>query len=207
MPLSKAAQHNLEAFKDYIHGSGLLLFLKADINLIVPSPVIARLPICKEWATPPEVDYLHAELISKLDLEGIRELFSWRFNKRYTAIYGLAEYPSSDGSGVWRLQYASHYWLLLTGPERKNLITHEMCHLAVEKHVGYDKVVDSKKVTAHGSHWRGFMEMCGEDPHMKYSDELGVDLGRERPIDIDLLIGLLKSKNETRTTQSNCQSK
>jgi len=206
MSLSKVAEHNPAAFKDYIHGCGILPFLKADINLIAPSPVVAELPISKEWATPPEIEYLHAELITSLDLEDIRDLLTWRFNKRFTAIYGLAEYPSADGSGVWRLQYASKYWLSLAGAERKNLITHEMCHLAVEKHVGYDRVVDSKKVTAHGSHWKSFMEMLGEDPHMKYSDELGVDPGRERPIDIDLLTGLLDSKNEIRTTQSNCQS-
>ena len=201
MSLHKIAQHNPEAFKAYIHGTGLLPFLKSDINLVVPSPIVAELPISKEWATPPEIDYLHTELITKLDLEDIRKPFTWRFNNRFTAIYGLAEYPSADGSGVWRLQYASKYWLLLTGPERKNLITHEMCHLAVEKHIGYDKVVNSKKVKAHGSHWKSFMEMCGEDPHMLYSDELGrIAPGREEPVDVGLLIGLLESKNETRTT-------
>jgi hypothetical protein len=201
MYLHKIAQHNPEAFKAYIHGTGLLPFLKSDINLVVPSPIVAELPLSKEWATPPEIDYLHTELITKLDLEDIRKPFTWRFNKRFTAIYGLAEYPSADGSGMWRLQYASKYWLLLTGPERKNLITHEMCHLAVEKHIGYDKVVNSKKVKAHGSHWKSFMEMCEEDPHMLYSDELGrIAPGREEPVDIGLLIGLLESKNETRTT-------
>lgn len=206
MSLPKVAEHNPQAFKDYIHNSGLLPFLKADINVIVPNPVIAQLPISKEWSTPPEIDYLHAELITKLDLGSIRGLLTWKFNKKYTAIYGLAEYPAPDGSGVWRLQYASKYWLLLTGPERKNLITHEMCHLAVEKHVGYDKIIKSKKVVAHGSHWKTFMEMCGEDPQMKYSDELNADPGREKPVDIDLLIGLLEAKNEIRTTQSNRQS-
>jgi hypothetical protein len=206
MSLSKVAQHNPKAFKDYIHNTGLLPFLNADINVVVPSPIIAELPISKEWSTPPEIDYLHAELIISLDLEDIRDLLTWRFNKRFTAIYGLAEYPSADGSGPWRIQYASKYWLLLTGAERKNLITHEMCHLAVERHVGYDKVVNSKKVRAHGSHWKSYMEMLGEDPDMKYSDELGISVGRDKPVDIDLLIGLLESKNEVRTTQNNCQS-
>lgn len=195
MSLAKAVQHNPEVFKQYVHNCGLLPFLKADINLIIPSPVIAELPINKEWATPPEIDYLHAELIPKLSLEGIQSLLTWKFNKRYTAIYGLAEYPSADGSGVWRLQYASRYWLLLTGPERKNLITHEMCHLAVEKHYGYEKKVDSKKVTSHGYHWKKFMEKCEEDPHMIYSDEIeGIDPGREESVDLNLLIGLLETK-------------
>jgi len=194
MSLPQTVQHNPKLFKDYVNNSGLLPFLKSDINVVIPNPLIAELPINKEWATPPEINYLHADLVFKLDLKDIHPVLTWKFNKRFNAIYGQAEYPSPDGLGMWRIQYASRYWLLLTGPERKNLMTHEMCHLAVEKHYGYDRIVNSKRVTAHGPHWKKFMEKCGEDPHMLYSDELdGIDPGREQSVSLDSLLTMLNS--------------
>jgi len=164
---------NPDLLQQYLQTTALFQFLNSEINRVVPSPIIPHLSISQEWATPAEVNILHEELCGMLNIADVKQTLQWNFNKRFKSLYGQAEYPVVNGVQIWRIQYASRYWLLLSNPERKNLITHEMCHLAVERHFGYDKVINGKKVTAHGTHWKKLMEKCGEDPAMVYKEELG----------------------------------
>lgn len=200
MSLHKAAEHNPELFKSYCIDTGLKNFLVSDVNKVIPNPLLAQLPINKKWASPPEIDLLHSELSKKLGIPDVYLEMTWKFNRRFTTTYGQAEYDIIGGIQTWAIQYASRYWLKLSEADRKNLITHEMCHLAVERLCGHGKKVNKKLVTGHGYHWKTFMERCGEDPNMIYSVELG-DIGPQtkEPNNFDALIGLLKSIHETRT--------
>lgn len=122
-----------------------------------------------------DIDSLHRKLASKLDLETLYPRITWSFSSRFTTTYGQAEFGTL-GSPTWNIKYSSRHWLLLKIPERRNLITHEFCHLAVEYYYG-----NRIKVLPHGKEWRTFMFKCGEDPDMKYWDE---SLG---PYDVDIL--------------------
>jgi len=184
----------------------LLDFLNSDIHKVTFNPIIPHLPVSKEWATPPEIDSLHVELASQLNIMDVHKVLKWKFNKRFTAVYGQAEFEASDGSKIWQIQYATRYWLLLAGAERKNLITHEMCHLAVERHFGYDTLVNSKKVLSHGCQWKKFMDLCKEDPQMIYKERPGLISYGE--IDYKKMLEMLNSiQNEPRTSKNSSQSK
>lgn len=153
---------------------------------------------CPALSVPNEIDALHQSLLQKLNMP-IQPLLKWTFSNRFTKTYGQAEFEDKNGDRAWILKYSRKYWLLLMPWERRNLVTHEICHLAVEYFHGYSK----KGVLSHGNEWRSYMALCDEDPDMIYSDELrGAD-----DEDIRMLSSLLLYEYEARTTKSSCKSK
>lgn len=119
------------------------------------------------WSTKAEVDALHKGLSTKLFMMHLYPQITWGFSNRFTKTYGQAEFVNSRGEQIWHIKYSSRHWLLLSAQERKNLITHEFCHLAVEYHYGYNNGIKS-----HGVQWINYMKLCGEEPFMLYADEL-----------------------------------
>jgi hypothetical protein len=114
-----------------------------------------------------DVDSLHLATCKKLGIIDVYENLQWRFEPRFRCIYGQAEYWGEKGKMEWLIRYASKYWMLLSENERRNIIVHEICHLAVESlygHCGRPKKGE-ELVADHGSHWQKLMIKCGEDPY------------------------------------------
>lgn len=94
----------------------------------------------------------------------------WRFNDRLRAVYGQAEYWRDENKKMnWKIQYATKYWIPMGVDARRNIIIHEVCHLAVEKLYGHcaRPRKGEEAVLDHGEQWQELMLRCGEDPFLE----------------------------------------
>lgn len=135
--------------------------------LIIESPYHRWLPDFSKYTKKIEIDALHKKLCRKLGILDVYEQLEWSFEKRFKSILGLAEYgPDENGKQYWRIRYAAKDWLPMGWKKRKNIITHEICHLAVERLYGHcaNPRPGHEPVTDHGKHWQDLMKLCGQDP-------------------------------------------
>jgi len=146
-------------------------FAESKIHTLFPNPQLSYLPVFQQYSSTIEVDQLHESLCKKLAIEDILTNFSWSFSNRFRNTFGEAEYFKEKGTMRWRIRYASRFWILIGAEARKNLITHEVCHLAVEKLYGHGKQSHGF-VYDHGQEWQDLMIKCGEDPNMLYAPDL-----------------------------------
>ena len=135
---------------------------------ILDTPFFALFPEHAHCCSPEEIDNLHKFYCLELGVLDILKNFTWRFEKRFTATMGKAEYWVDEKFGEmhYLIRYATRYWVPMGAVGRRNTIAHEICHLAVERLFGHGNVIDGIKVNDHGYHWKLLMRKCGEDPNL-----------------------------------------
>jgi len=138
---------------------------------ILDTPFASLFPEFADCCSPKEIENLHKFYCQELDISDILKNFTWRFERRFTATLGQAEYWDDEKSGETKylIRYATRYWIPMGAINRRNTIAHEICHLAVEKLFGHGNVVNGIKVSDHGYHWKLLMYKCGENPKMDAS--------------------------------------
>lgn len=106
--------------------------------LFLENPFQELLPEYTIYCKRAEVDALHRHICKKLDIMDVYDELVWRFNDRLRAVYGQAEYWRDENKKMnWKIQYATKYWIPMGVDARRNIIIHEVCHLAVEKLYGH----------------------------------------------------------------------
>lgn len=139
-----------------------------SISLItIETPYLRWLPDFAKYTKRDEINAFHRKLCKKLGIMDVYEHLEWKFEKRFKAVWGLAEYgPDEDGKQFWRVRYAADAWLPMGWKKRKHIITHEICHLAVERLYGHcpNPPKGHEPVLDHGKHWQDLMILCGQDP-------------------------------------------
>jgi len=131
------------------------------------SPYARWFPKNSIYCEPHEVNELHYYYCNELSVKNIFPKINWHFEKRFTATLGQAEFWEDDDTGEMQylIRYATRFWPLMQPAGRRNLVAHEICHLAVEQLFGHGKVDRGMQVTDHGYHWKLLMRKCGEDPN------------------------------------------
>jgi len=137
--------------------------------LIGTTPYSTLFPEYAKHCSPEQIDSLHRYYCHKLGVPDILKTLTWRFEKRFRATLGQAEYWDDEKTGETQhlIRYATNYWIPLGPAARKNLIAHEVCHLAVEKLFGHGNKVNGIKVNDHGYYWKLLMFACDEDPKVE----------------------------------------
>lgn len=135
---------------------------------ILDTPFSILFPEHAHCCSPEEIDNLHKFYCCELGVSDILKNFTWRFEKRFIATVGQAEYWDDEKIGEMRylIRYATRYWVPMGAVRRRNTIAHEVCHLAVERLFGHGNVIDGIKVKDHGYHWKLLMFKLGEDPKL-----------------------------------------
>ncbi|RJR08389.1 hypothetical protein C4588_05660 [Candidatus Parcubacteria bacterium] len=199
--LARAAKHNPQLFSKYFVESGLLDFLSSDVNKVISNPIAIELASQRKWVSDPEIDLLHFDICKLLGIDDVYRELTWKFNKRFTSTFGQAEYKIVNGIKQWHVQYTARYWMEFADQDRKNLITHEICHLAVERLYGHGTITEGRRVTDHGYHWKKLMEKCGEDPHLVYNIEIE-SVESFHPLRQEISLELIKLVNDTQSVKS-----
>lgn len=146
------------------------IYFRPPQPLLLENPYKQLLPQYTIYCKRAEIDALHRHTCKMLGIEDIYPELRWNFNDRLRAVLGQAEYWRDENQRMrWKIQYASKYWIPMGVSARRNIIIHEVCHLAVEKLYGHcARPTDgSTPVLDHGSHWQNLMIKCGEDPFLE----------------------------------------
>lgn len=103
-------------------------------------------------------DYLSHSEISELvnstcDSLGIPHV-AWRFSSRFTRKMGEARIDTTKDTRLVR--FSKPLWTRATVEERKQVIIHEVCHIAA--------FAKSGRKAGHGPVWRALMIQCGRKP-------------------------------------------
>lgn len=139
---------------------------KKKLWCLFDNPFTELFPEHANCCSPADVERLHLFYCKELGIEHILPKLKWHFERRFSATLGQAEYWNDENTGEMRylIRYATKPWVPMGPVSRKNLIAHEVCHLAVECLFGHGSVLNGIKVTDHGYHWKLLMAKCGEDP-------------------------------------------
>jgi hypothetical protein len=137
--------------------------------LIMENHYKQLLPRYTIYCKKEEIDSLHRHTCRKLGIENIYNELRWNFNDRLRAVLGQAEFWEDEADKKqWKIQYATKYWIPMGIAARRNIIVHEVCHLAVEKKYGHcaKPKQGETQVKDHGWQWQKLMHRCGEEPFL-----------------------------------------
>lgn len=116
-----------------------------------------------------DVDKLILKTCDLLKISDIYPVINWEFSSRLRDTLGQAEYWTENNEKKWNLKFNARHWIPIGEYARKNVIVHEVCHLAVERLFGHchRTTETQERVLSHGSQWKSLMAKCKQNPDLE----------------------------------------